>query len=67
MYEFTYFSLKTNQLYAKFVSYKESSPTCCLTGKYQICQMFKLSGFHQILKQKKLSHDRGICSKVAIL
>lgn len=67
MYEFTYFALKMNQLYTKFLSYEGSIPTCSLNGKDQICQTFKLSGFHQILKQKKFSHDRGKCSKVAIL
>lgn len=67
MYELTYFGRKMNQLYAKFLSYEESIPICPLTGKDQICETFKLSGFHQILKLKKFSHDRGKCSKVAIL
>lgn len=53
-----------NWLYTKFVSYKESIPTCCLTGKDQISQMFKLSGFHQILKQKNSPMAEGCAGKL---
>lgn len=48
MYEFTYFGLKTNQLYAKFVSYKESIPTCCLAGKNKFVKCSNFQGFIRV-------------------
>lgn len=48
MYEFTYFGLKMNQLYAKFVSCKESTPTCCPAAKNKFVKCSNFEGFIRV-------------------
>lgn len=53
-----------NQLYAKFVSYEESIPNCCLIGKDQIVKCSNFEGFIRFWSRKNAPMTEGCAAKL---